>query len=448
MKSWKLLHLMLMTAAVFLPSSLPGQNRRRVLAEDESEYGSKFFEQLKGIFGRFRNDDLQRVFQQAKPIQCSELAGRKGEWRPVAFFNEDRKLGDWCRESLDEVRGDLSVYTFKGECRTDQSSVQISTEFPIASSMEAYNQGTIPFEQVDINVNDPVTASFNPRTMAYTFDLPYLFQIERRGTNYLYSFIAPNRDSAYASNVSSRWECKAVSSQDVTYRFLICRTSTIPSGASARGRSYEPSFGASAFFILSDGTEAQTSVSLSFSTGNQPPANPSEPVAPPEPEPSTAKVPRPALSRASRPREGTAWHAPAAGSKLAEVGIGDFRLRFNSQTWAGKIGSPQLLSGQKLSVLPANETPQGVNSCVWQPGKPQIAARLLYVPPAEDILFSLETSGGSGRAPSTIVFDVRTRGGDQLGKLQCQFPKAGSPGEIAVDQWNAIVGIHLTLETR
>jgi hypothetical protein len=110
---------------------------------EESTYGSRFFEQLRNIFGRFPDSDLRRLFQQSKPIDCSELVGRKGEWRAVAFFNfnEDRKLGDWCRESLDDVKSDLAVYTFKGTCTGGQESVNIGSEFPTAAGIEAYNSG-------------------------------------------------------------------------------------------------------------------------------------------------------------------------------------------------------------------------------------------------------------------------------------------------------------------
>ena len=75
--------------------SVCAQETQEARKAEESEFGSKFFDQLRTIFGRFQESDLDRVFQQSKPIQCSELVGRNGEWRPVAFFNEDRRLGDW-----------------------------------------------------------------------------------------------------------------------------------------------------------------------------------------------------------------------------------------------------------------------------------------------------------------------------------------------------------------
>jgi hypothetical protein len=248
------------------PGIVPAQKPQEERDED-SAYGSRFFEQLRTIFGRFRDADLERVFQGAQSIQCSELLGRKGQWRPVAFFNEDRSLGDWCRDNLEEVKSDLAVYTFKGDCNAKKEIVQVSTEFPVAASFESYRQRRIELDQVEVTENDPVNASLNRRTMAYTFELPYLF-LNSTGSRNTYSFIAPDRDAAYAKDVTSRWECKAIFSKEVTYRFLICRVSMGPQkGAISRNQKWEPSFGSSAFFILSDGMEARSSINLTFGDG-------------------------------------------------------------------------------------------------------------------------------------------------------------------------------------
>ncbi len=257
--------------------------------EEESSYDSKFFVQLRGIFGKFRNSDLQKVFQEAQPIQCAELIARKGEWRPVAFFNEDRSLGDWSRESLEEVKSGMTVYTFKGICSGDNGTIKVRSEFPTASGIEAYSERRIELDQVDIAVNDPVNAVVNPKTMAYTFDLPYLFR-DNRSSRQIYTFNPPNPDSTYATDVKSHWECKAVFSKDVTYRFLICRVSTAPQRIE-RNQTWENSFGSSAFFILSDGMEAQTSVNMTF--GNATGAGGKAEEA--EPKPSSPA--RPALKR-------------------------------------------------------------------------------------------------------------------------------------------------------
>ncbi len=255
-----------------LASGLPLQQELQPQQEEETAYGSRFFDQLRAIFGKFRHMDLQRVFQEAEPIECSELIGRKGEWRPVAFFNENRQLGDWCRENLEEVKADLTVYTFRGKCSGGQGSIQVTSEFPTTESVEAFNNRRIELAQVDVMVNDPEEVVLNPSTKAYTFELPYLFLTSQQGSSRLYSFIAPNRNSTYATDVSCRWECKAVSSKDVNYRFLICRTSTVPRGGGSRNRKSEPAFGSSAFLILSDGMETHTSVKVLYDGG----ANPAE----------------------------------------------------------------------------------------------------------------------------------------------------------------------------
>src|SRR5215471_3090552 len=54
---------------------------------------AKFFAQLRKIFGAFRHADLQQVFETSPPVLCSELMSGNGEWREVAFFNENRGLG-------------------------------------------------------------------------------------------------------------------------------------------------------------------------------------------------------------------------------------------------------------------------------------------------------------------------------------------------------------------
>jgi hypothetical protein len=274
-----------------MPSALQGRQEAQVQSDEPSAYGSKFFDQLRSIFGRFRDSDLKRVFEEAQPIQCSELVGRKGEWRTVAFFNEDRTLGDWCRDSLEEIKADLAVYTFAGGCSGPQQAVQVTTEFPTTESIEAFNRREIDLKQVDIMANAPVTASLNPRMMVYTFELPYLFLTGRRGSINVYSLTAPDRNAAYATDAVSRWECKSVSSTDVTYRFLICRVSTAPAVSVSKNQRWEPAFGASAFFILSDGTEAASSVNLSFGSQTPPAEKPASTT------PASTAPARPALKR-------------------------------------------------------------------------------------------------------------------------------------------------------
>src|SRR5262249_45001813 len=99
-------------------------------AAQTQRYDRRFFVQLHTVFGRFRDADLERVFDKARPIQCSELVNDEGEWRTVAFFNERRDLGDWYRSSFDEVKNDLAVFIFTGACRGEHGPVQLTTKFP------------------------------------------------------------------------------------------------------------------------------------------------------------------------------------------------------------------------------------------------------------------------------------------------------------------------------
>ena len=94
--SWtsaKLSRVLLLIAGLLTAITVCAQREREIHPPEEPRYGRRFFLQLRGIFGRFRDADLQRVFEAAQPIQCSELANDKGEWRTVAFFNEKRELG-------------------------------------------------------------------------------------------------------------------------------------------------------------------------------------------------------------------------------------------------------------------------------------------------------------------------------------------------------------------
>jgi hypothetical protein len=433
---------LLLICVLFAASSVYAQRQRQIPAPEEGAYGSKFFDQLHSIFGMFRDADLQHAFRLAQPIQCSELVVGKGEWRTVAFFNEDRSLGEWCRSSIEEVKSDLSVYIFKGPCSGDQGSIQVTTEFPVGASIDAYSDGKIGLDQVDVNVNAPVRAAFDLGTQAYIFELPYLFLVGQRSTGKIYSFVAPHLEDGYASDVTDRWECKAVKSNDVTYRFLICRTATVARNTAMRNQTKDLSFGASAYFILSDGMEAQTSVSVSFGnagTGADKSQVTAAPVVSPE---------RPVLTRDVAIKHGGIWQMPDVRSKVVDVGKNDFRLRFSSQTWTGKIGSPQVLSDQKMSGSLSAKLQESADYCAWRPGAADLADRFLSNEPDADVSYSVDAFNKTSQTPASIVFDMKTHTGIRLGTLQCVFPRTDSVANIDFDRWVSVVGGHLTLEIR
>src|SRR6516225_10005726 len=66
------------------PSRQTSSGRPGVVADgpdDNSEYGKKFFDELRLLFGRFRDADLRDAFDAGRPIDCYELISDKGEWR-------------------------------------------------------------------------------------------------------------------------------------------------------------------------------------------------------------------------------------------------------------------------------------------------------------------------------------------------------------------------------
>jgi hypothetical protein len=265
--------LVLLIAALTTGTNAQAQRDNETAPPQDREYGRRFFDQLRLIFGRFEDADLRGVFQRARPIQCSDLITDKGEWRDVAFFNENRRIGDWYRKSLDEVKHDLAAYVFSGTCDGPAERLRVTTKFPVYESFKAFQERRIPFQEIDVNVNAPVSVSFNPQNRAYVFDLPYLFHVTNQNGDPVYTLNPRNLSDRYAANLASRWECKAVTAKDVTYQFLICHTTLIPLGPAESGQDSTRPFGAAAYSILTDGKEASSTVKLTFDTQSDSPAD-------------------------------------------------------------------------------------------------------------------------------------------------------------------------------
>src|SRR5438094_825586 len=292
------------------------------------KYDRKFFVQLRGVFGRFRASDLQRVFDTAHPIQCSELASGDGEWRTVAFFNEKRELGDWYRRNFDEVKNDLAVFIFKG----------------------------------------------------------------------------------------------------------ICRTTTLPRNPAERGQR-RPAFGASAYFILSDGKEASSSVKLSFgdSDGPRHPVEDASGLA-------AGKIDNPPDSQSP-----PAWEVPDSDEKILDVMRDEFRIRFSPQSWTIRIGSAQVLSAKRLSSLESARPAEGADYCIWLPAAPAAAGRVLT---DDTVAYVVNAHNQDAQSSSSIVVTMNAPDGVHLGTLQCIFPRALSAANIDFRRWLLTVGEHLLIEVR
>jgi hypothetical protein len=428
--------LLLMVVAVMLPAELAAQRER---AGEE-----KFFDQLKSLFGRFREEDLRRSFDRAAPLQCSDLTSDPGEWRPVAFFNEDRKLGDWYYRSLAEVKMEFSVFTFEGHCDSNQSNVRLITKFPVRDSLDRYAAGRLPLKDVQVKTNAPVTASFNVGMQSYRFELPYLYSsVSARTAEAVYSLYPPRAADRYATNVTNHWDCKSVRATDVTFQFMICETATLPRDV-RRGREGDQTFGTYAYFILSDGKEALTSTRLVFSGSSG--SSASSASSNEEKQPAATEPDRVAGAITPEPPGRDAWQIPAQTMKLIEVDRSEFRIRFNPQTWANKINVAQILSDQKLSPLDPAKLPSGVDYCAWRPTTPSLISRLLSNEPDADVSFVMKTTDGSRSAPASIDFEMKTLTGSRIGTLQCVFARTEFADSVPIERWVSAVGGHLTME--
>jgi hypothetical protein len=398
-------------------------------------YDRKFFIQLRGVFGRFRDSDLERVFDRAQPIQCSELVNDEGEWRTVAFFNEKRELGDWYRRNFDEVKTDPAVFIFKGVCRGEHGPVGLTTKFPVTESTEAYSEHRIGFDEIVINVNPAVRAGLDPQTEAYTFELPYLFLVGEHDGGRLYSLEPPRLLDRYnyALNVVDSWACKSVSAENVTYQFLICRTTTLPRNRQERNSS-RAAFGASAYFILSDGKEASSSVKLSFDSDDS--KHTIE---------DTAAVSVPEVDNTGSSPGTVQWEIPDPEEKILDVVRDEFRIGFAPKTWTGRIGSAQVLSAKRISTLEAAKPADGADYCIWLPGTASSAVHMLSDDP---IVYGVTAHNQDGQSSTSLDFIMKTPEGMHLGTLQCIFPRASSATAIDFQRWTSVVGDHLSLEVK
>jgi hypothetical protein len=436
----RLLPLAVLSAFLLSSISAVAQRERQIQGPPDQpqgnnqQYGRRFFLQLRAVFGRFRDADLQRVFDKAQPIQCSELVNEKGEWRTVAFFNEKRELGDWYRSNFEEVKADLSVYVFKGVCRGEHGPVQLTSKFPVSESVDAYEHGKIPLEDVEVNVNAPVSAFYDPRSQAYAFDLPYLFLISHQENETLYSLQPPSLvdRERYARDVVDHWECKSVSDDAVTYQFLICRSSTVPRDIGLRNLNRTPAFGASAYFILSDGREASSSVKLSFGDANDS-SHPVEDAS----VPATPETPAPAQ-----------WEVPDADEKLLDLVRNEFRVRFSPQSWNSKIGAAQVLAAQRMTSLESSNATPGADYCLWLPGAPAVRSLLSNEPADGSVVYSLAPHDQDSQSSTTITFNFATPSGEHLGTLKCVFPHVASAMSVGYGRWTSVVGDLLKFEIR
>lgn len=391
--------------AVFLSVAALMGSPVRSYGQEKDAYNPKFFEALKTLFEDFSSNDLQRAFQDAQAIRCSELLG---EWRPAAFFNDDRNLERWFHKTFDDVQAELARYTFRGRCDSESATVDVTSRFPIRESVDAYNSQNIGFDKIAYKANAAVRATFDSRPRTYNFSLPFLYLVGRKDNTNQYSLVPPNSLLKPAEDVTNNWSCKGVKSANSTYRFLLCRTVIVPRNAAVRSQAEEVR-GTSAFVILSDGREAVSSVTLNF--GDNP--------------------------------------APASSAKtvsiIADLSREKFRLQFARRSWEDKIDSVMALIGGRLE-FPETVTASKNDYCEWIPQSPATAR--VVNDPDKNVEYLLTTKAREGATPATVSFEARTSGNARLGTLRCFFPNDEVPVTLPLDRLKPIFGEHVSVEIR
>jgi hypothetical protein len=219
----------------------------------QGDFGSKFFENLRTVFGRLQKTELDRAFERTRPVHCSDLSGQTDDWKSVAFLNDDRNIANWHFDTIDEVRNDPATIVFSGNCRKEEDPIRVTTAFPIKETGALRN-------------NNPVNASFDRSSGAYVFQLPYLYARETVGAGVIYTLIPPLASSIPNRALAEEFRCKALNDPELTYRFLLCRArivnrdENIQRQVERRGQAT----GSAAYYILSDGKEATSQVKLKF----------------------------------------------------------------------------------------------------------------------------------------------------------------------------------------
>jgi hypothetical protein len=191
--------------------------------------------------------------------------------------------------------------------------------------------------------------------------------------------------------------------------------------------------GNAAYYILSDGKEASASVKLDFGVG------PDSDAENAEPQPVQARPLEPTPTAV----EGT-WHSAAPGARLTDIGNGEFRLRFNGQSWNGGIDKTQWIADGVLST----SMPVGNKEyCVWRPGLPDQLNKLLEKIGSDSLLYSLSFRKDL-RSATSAIFEIENGNGLMVATMLCYFPGTQTPAELTVNRWISVVGTHVAIDVR
>jgi hypothetical protein len=138
------------------------------------------------------------------------------------------------------------------------------------------------------------------------------------------------------------------------------------------------------------------------------------------------------------------WKSAASQARLNDIGQSEFRLRFKTETWKGRIDKPQTIVDGALSPSPA-VLPRGKDYCLWKPGATATVNQLLDPAAADSIVQTLEFKKDSA-ASITAVFEMQSDSGRSLGVLQCAFQQTQTPADVSAGRWTSIAGSTMSLE--
>jgi hypothetical protein len=229
--------------------------------------GSKFFDDLRSLSGF--NEQTDR----ASSVRKRSTVRPRGRRASRKAFNDDRRLGDWHFDSIDEVKRDLVTFVFSGNCSTQQGPVKVLTSYPVQESFDKFQKGQIPFSKVVIKGNDPVSVIFDRPSEAYIFELPYLYLEKRNstGTGNIYTLTPPLTTSKPDPDVAEEFRCKALSDAELTYRFLLCRIRVVSRDARVQRQNERQELGNAAYYIfLTAGSKLHVNCHLRYNRVTHP----------------------------------------------------------------------------------------------------------------------------------------------------------------------------------
>jgi hypothetical protein len=187
-------------------------------------------------------------------------------------------------------------------------------------------------------------------------------------------------------------------------------------------------FGAAAYWILSDGREATSTVRLTYNDSNN----------------VKQTVKDADVANTLKHTKLLEWEVPDLSEKIIDLVNDELRVEF-SGAWKDKINFAQFVAKQHLTSLESSDATPGVDYCTWLPKAP--LANLLANPEDDFIHYSL-IAGKQDLQASSITLNVMTREGSNLASLKCVFANESSLANVGFGRWRSIVGDLLRLKAR